>query len=118
MFSIARSLIDRFKSLFVTHTVLELEADLIAAFAERKADLLRRADQYEKEGLPTVAEQLRQHAERLSPDKPLGSVVTITAHLQVDSPPSETPGSTEPPESPTGKAERSESTSKKKNGKS
>ena len=121
MFSFARSLMDRFKALFVTHAVLDLEADLIAAYAERKAELLRRADQYEKEGLATVAEQLRQQADRLAPDMPLGSVVTITAHLQADSLHSGTPADTNPdtpPNSTAAQAERSEASSKKKNGKS
>jgi hypothetical protein len=82
MFSIARSLIDRFKSLFITHAALELEAELIAAAAERKAALLRRAEQYEKEGLPAVAEDVRRQAERLMVDKPLSSTLEIIAHLQ------------------------------------
>ena len=84
MFSIVYSLIARFKALFVTYAVLNLEADLIAACAERKAELLRRATQYEQEGLPTVAGQLRQQAEALSVDKPLGSVLTTVAHLKAD----------------------------------
>jgi hypothetical protein len=103
--------------LFVTHAVLELEADLIAACAERKADLLRRADQYEKEGLHAVAEQLRQQAERLSPDKPLGTVVAITAHLQFDTSQSGPTADAGSPESPAAQAERLESAPKKKNGK-
>ena len=84
MFSIIRALIDRFKVLFVTHAVLELEAELIAMHGERKAELLRHADNYEAEGLQTVAQEIRQQAETLSPAKPLGSVVATVAHLQVN----------------------------------
>jgi hypothetical protein len=84
MFSIVCALLARFKALFVTYVVLDLEADLIAACAKRKAELLRQAKQYEQEGLTNVAEQLRLHAESLSPDEPLGSVLTIIAHLQAD----------------------------------
>src|SRR5262249_6261545 len=80
--SIVRSLIDRFRTLFVTHAALELEAELIADFAERKADLLRRAEQYEKEGLTTVATELRRCAEALTPDRPLSSVLAAVAHLR------------------------------------
>ena len=83
MFSIVYSLIARFKALFVTYAVLDLEADLIAASAERKAELFRRATQYEQEGLSSVAEQLRQQAEAISADKPLGGVLATVAHLQV-----------------------------------
>ena len=122
MFSFARSLMDRFKSLFVTHAVLELEADLIAAYAERKAELLRRADQYEKEGMHAVAEQLRQQVDRLSPDKPLGSALTITAHLQVVDSPQSSPlvdtTSNAPLNSTTTQTDRADPAPKKKNGKS
>ena len=63
MFSIVRVLIDRFKVLFVTHAVFELETDLIAIRGERKAELLRRADGYEAEGLKNVAQELRHQAD-------------------------------------------------------
>ena len=84
MFSVIRALIDRFKVLFVTHVAFELEADLIAVRGERKAELLRRADAYESEGLRSVADELRQEAASLAPDKPLGSVLATVAHLQAD----------------------------------
>ena len=84
MFSIIRALIDRFKVLFVTHAVLELEAELIAIHGERKAELLWHADNYEAEGLQSVAQEIRQQAETLAPAKPLGSVVATVAHLQVN----------------------------------
>jgi len=84
MFTIVRALLERFRTLFVTHAILELEADLIAAGAERTAELLRRADLYEKSGLPGVARQLREQTESLSTQKPLASVLPIVVHLQVD----------------------------------
>jgi hypothetical protein len=84
MFSIIRALIDRFKVLFVIHAVLELEAELIAINGERKAELLRHADIYEAEGLQSVAQEIRQQAETLSPGQPLGSVVATVAHLQAN----------------------------------
>jgi hypothetical protein len=84
MFSIIRALIDRFKVLFVTHAVLELEAELIAINGERKAELLRHADIYEAEGLQSIAQEIRQQVETLAPGQPLGSVVATLAHLQAD----------------------------------
>jgi hypothetical protein len=84
MFSIIRALIERFKVMFVTHAVLELEADLIAVRGEHKAELLRRAASYEAEGLQSVAQEIRQQAESLAPDKPLGSVLATVTHLQAD----------------------------------
>jgi len=81
-------LIDRFKALFIARAVLELEADLLALGAERKAELLRRADQYDREGQKGIAQELRQQAETLSIDKPLASVQVLITHLQADSAPS------------------------------
>src|SRR5260370_6798712 len=84
MFSILPHVIARLKALLLPFVVAELEADLIAAAAERKAELLRQANQYEQHDLPTVAEQLRRQAEALAPDKPLASVAAAIAHLQTD----------------------------------
>ena len=86
MFSILRMMIDRFKVLFVTHAVFELEADLIALRSERSAELLRRAGDYEAKGLPCVAQELRRQAVSLVPDPPPGSVLAAVAHLQVEPP--------------------------------
>ena len=82
MFSIIRTLIDRFKALFMTHALLELEADLITIGAECKAQLLRCAEQFEKDGLKGVAQQIRRQAEALAWEKPLVSVQAIIAHLR------------------------------------
>ncbi len=84
MFSIVPNLLARLKALLLTFIVAELEADLIAAAAERKADLLRKADQYQQAKLPGVAEQLRKQTEAIAPDRPLASVAAAIAHLQAD----------------------------------
>jgi hypothetical protein len=84
MFSIFPNLIVRLKVLVLTFIVADLEADLVAATADRKAELLCRAKQYEQDNLPSVAEQLRQQAEALAPDTPLASVAGPIAHLQTD----------------------------------
>lgn len=54
---------------------LDFEAQLLARQAERKASLLRRAGRYSDEGLPHVAEELRQRAEALSFERSLGGVL-------------------------------------------
>jgi hypothetical protein len=84
MVSIVKAIIARVKALFVTHAVLELEAELIASCAERKAELLRQANRYEEEGLQGIAQHLRQQADQLSAQKPLGSVLAAIAHVQAD----------------------------------
>jgi hypothetical protein len=68
MFTILPSLIARLKALVLTFIVADLEADLIAAAAERKAELLRQADQYEQHDLPSVAVQIRKQAATAVPD--------------------------------------------------
>jgi hypothetical protein len=84
MLSIFRTLIDRFKALFMTHALLELEADLVALGAECKAQLLRCAEQFEKEGLKGVAQEIRRQAEALAWEKPLVGVQAIIAHLRAE----------------------------------
>jgi hypothetical protein len=86
MFSIVTALIARLKALFVTHAALEIEAELIASCAERRAELLRQAKRYEEEGLQGIAQNLRRQAEDLSVQKPLSSVLPAIAHVQADQP--------------------------------
>ena len=84
MFSIIRALIQRFKAMFVVQAVLELEAELAASWAERRAELYRLANQYDEQGLHTVAQDLREQADSLSPEQPLASVLATVAHLEAD----------------------------------
>jgi hypothetical protein len=84
MFSLFRAITDRIKALFATSAALELESDLLLHHAERKADLLRRADQYDQEGLHGIATQLRQQADLLSMQRPLASVLPALTHLQTE----------------------------------
>jgi hypothetical protein len=60
-------------------TGLDFEAQLLARQAERKAALLRRAARYADEGLPHVAQELRQRAEALSFERSLGGVLAPAA---------------------------------------
>jgi len=84
MFSLFHALADRLKALFVTHAALDFEAQFLASQAERKAELLRRAAEYEREGLEGVAHDLRAQAESLSVLKPLANVLPAISHLQAE----------------------------------
>ncbi len=82
MFHLFRAVLDRLKALLVTSAALELEADALARHAQRKAELLRLAEQYESEKLHAVAQELRQHAENLDLQQPLSGVVNTLASWQ------------------------------------
>jgi hypothetical protein len=92
MFKLFRAIIERIKLMFATAAAQELEADFVAANAERKAALLRESNRYESEGLPTVAAELRQRAEALDPSRPLTSVLPL-----VEFPGKEERATTQPP---------------------
>jgi hypothetical protein len=84
MLSLFRALIDRLKALFATAAAQELEAEFLVRHAEQKADLLRRAAHYDKQGLPALAAELRQQAECFSIRQPLATVLPAIAHLHAD----------------------------------
>ena len=84
MLSFFRSILDRVKALLITTAALDLEADLIVCHAERKAELLRLADRYDAEKLPSVALELRRHAEGLDFRRPLAGVAESVGHLLGD----------------------------------
>jgi len=81
MLWIFRAISARLKALFVSDAALDFEAEFVARQADRKAELLRKADELENEGLESVAAELRQRAETLSLDKPLASVSAAIAEL-------------------------------------
>jgi hypothetical protein len=80
MMSLFRYVVDRLKALVATAAAAELEAEFIARDAERKAELFRRAAQYEAEGLTLVAAGLRHQAENLSIERPCAVVLPALAH--------------------------------------
>jgi hypothetical protein len=57
-----RKVVDRLKALLVADAALDLEAEFLARHADRKAELLRKADEYAEQGLADVAEELRAQA--------------------------------------------------------
>lgn len=75
MLGIFQAVAGRLKAMFLTHVSLDLEAELLAQDANRKAGLLRQAEHYAAEGLKDVAAELRERAGRLSIDRPLASVL-------------------------------------------
>ncbi len=82
MFSFFRSMVDRFKNLFVTQAALDLEAEFLTHAAERRAELHRRARKYDEEGLSGIAHYLRRQADEISSERPLAGILAATAHLQ------------------------------------
>jgi hypothetical protein len=82
MFHLFRAVLDRIKVLLATSAALELEADALARHAQRKAELLQLAQQYEAEKLPAVSLELRQYAEALDLQQPLAGITTALASWQ------------------------------------
>jgi hypothetical protein len=82
MFGLFRAFADRLKALFVADAGLEFEAEFVARDAERKADLLRQAAGYEKEGLHIVAEELRRRAAAICLERPLAAALPALDHLR------------------------------------
>lgn len=79
-----QALTDRLKALFVANVGLDLEAQLLARQAERKAELLRQAARYEEEGFEGVAAELREHAAALTLQRPLSSIQPMVEHFHAD----------------------------------
>ena len=75
MIRLIQSVIERVKALFTLDAMLDLEQQFVTRQAERKAQLIREADRYQKEGLTAIAADLRRQAEGLSEQRPLQTVV-------------------------------------------
>src|SRR4051812_46689938 len=73
--SLFRPLIDRVKALLALSAAQEMQAEALARQAERKAELLRKANDYQAEGLTSVADLLRREAELLDSPQPLACVL-------------------------------------------
>jgi len=97
MIHLFRTVIDRIKFLLATSAALELEADALARHAERKAELLRLAQQYVSEKLPAIAQEWCHRAEALDLQQPLTRVMTSLASWQgADAPAALAAPATEP----------------------
>jgi hypothetical protein len=84
MFAIFASLLGRFKGMFLREAAMDLEAETLQHSARRKANLERLAQHYEKDGLPEVAQGLRQQADQLNSDRPLAGILNSVEHLIAD----------------------------------
>jgi hypothetical protein len=91
MIALFHALTERLKALFISDVALDFEAELLARAAERQAELLRRADRYDSEGLSGIAGQLRRQAEAIDLQRPLAGILPALEHLQAtprdDAPP-------------------------------
>ena len=66
---------ERLKVLLVADAALDLEAEFLDRHAERKAELLQKAQEYEEQGFDDLAEEVRLQAMSLSAEKPLASML-------------------------------------------
>ena len=82
MFWILQAVAERLRALLATSVALDFEAEVAARQAARKAELLRQAQEYETEGLDSVAAELREQAAALSLDRPGASALAAVAELQ------------------------------------
>ena len=87
MVRLLRALFARIKAMFVADAALEIQAEIAARGAERKADLYRLAARYDEEGLASVAHDLRRQAEALDLSQAImGDVVPAVDVLVNDDP--------------------------------
>jgi hypothetical protein len=75
MIRLFQSVINRVKAMFTLDAMLDLEQQFLTRQAERRADLIREADRYQREGLTAVADDLRRQAVALSEQRPLQAVL-------------------------------------------
>ena len=121
MLWIFRAITDRLKALFVSDVALEFETQFIARQADRKAELLLKAEQYENQGLDTVATELRERAEAICLERPLAAVLPAITEWQGEAEESTSPARLEVaaggPASDDGSRTESAPVAKKKSGK-
>ena len=91
MIQLFRSVIDRVKAMFTLDAMLDLEQQFASRHAERKAELMRTADRYEREGLTAIAAELRCRADTMSEQRPLETVVPFLKDHSASRPASSAP---------------------------
>lgn len=82
--NLLRAVVDRVKGLILMTAANEIEADAAAKSIEHVAELHRLAKKYETEGLPELAQDLRNKARAIDASKPLASVVSGSDYLVGD----------------------------------
>jgi hypothetical protein len=81
MLGLFRTLVERVKAVLAVRAAQEIEADAIAHAAERRAELLKRATEYEAGGQKEVAAELRAAVGRSDAGRPLAGVLPAVEHL-------------------------------------
>ena len=84
MVRLLRALFARIKAMFAADAALEIQAEIAARGAERKADLYRLAARYDEEGLASVAHDLRRQAEALDLSQSIMGDVVPAVDVLVD----------------------------------
>jgi hypothetical protein len=74
MIRLIQTVINRVKAMFTLDAMLDLEQQFLSRQAQRRAELFRTADRYQREGLTVIAADLRRQAETLSERRPLQTV--------------------------------------------
>lgn len=82
MLWIFRKIIDRLQTLLIADAALGLEAEFLSRQADRKAELLRKAQELDEQGFDAVADDLRRQAAELSVETPISSVLPTAAKLE------------------------------------
>ncbi len=72
MFRMLKTIARRLKTLFVVDSALDRKVEFLARHAERKAGLMRRALEYDEQGFPEIAEELRRQTAEFSIEPQLG----------------------------------------------
>ncbi|MCA9071413.1 MAG: hypothetical protein KDA84_20940 [Planctomycetaceae bacterium] len=114
MLWIFRKIAERIQTLLIADSAMGLEAEFLGRHAERKAQLLRKAQEYEEQGFEDLAEELRSQVHELSITKPLSSVLPALTHLDGDPAQSE-PAKLDGPDSPNDHTANNGSKTKKTN---
>lgn len=91
MFWVFKKIRERLKTLLITDAALDLEAEFLDRHAERKAELLRKAQEYEEQGLNDLADEVRVQAMNLSSAQPLASMLPAIHGLTGDASEAEMP---------------------------
>ena len=75
MIRLFQSVINRVKAMFTLDAMLDLEQHFLTRHAERKAELIRAARRYQRQGMTGIAADLCRQAETLSEQRPLQTVL-------------------------------------------
>src|SRR5262245_21963628 len=81
MLGVFRAVVERVKAVLAVRAAQEIEADVIAHAAHRRAELQDLADRFEAEGQAEVAGELRAVVGRADDDRPLAGVLPAVEHL-------------------------------------